>query len=120
MNELKPYDLRERLLLLARRTIRICKELPTTPEGSRIRDQISGAVTSTAANYEEADGSYTLKDFRNKLVIARKEAREAKFFFRLLEGTYYEEEQLQEEIKELDEIIRILSKRVQNASSNNI
>lgn len=112
----KPFDLRERLVSISKRAIRICKRLPSTPEGLRIRDQLSGSVTSIGANYEEADGTYSQKDFLNKLVLARKEAREAKFFFRTIDGVYSEENAFSEEIQELDEIVRILSKKIQLTS----
>lgn len=105
----KPYDLKERLLLFAKRILEICKMLPSYPECARIRGQLGGAGTSIGANYVEADGAITKKDFVNKVVIARKEAKETRFFLRTISGTYLEPELLVEDIRESEEIINILS-----------
>jgi four helix bundle protein len=37
------------------------------------------------ANFEEADGAVTKKDFINKVSIARKEAKETRYWLRLIE-----------------------------------
>jgi four helix bundle protein len=75
-------------------------------------------VTSAGANYEEADGAFTKKDLISKLALARKEACEAKFFYRLVDGEYFPVNELKEEIGELDELIKIISKRIQTASKS--
>ncbi len=103
-------------MAFSKRTLKICREMPSTPEAKRIRGQLAGSVFSIGANYEEADGSHTWKDFANKLIIARKEAKEAKFFFELIHGSYYPSGSLEKEIKELDEIIRILSSMIKNST----
>jgi len=108
----KVYDLRERLLLFAKRILEICKMLPNNPEGRRVRGQLGGAGTSIGANYEEADGSITKKDFVNKVVIARKEARETRYWLRVISGLYVSEEDVTADIKESQEIINILSSMV--------
>jgi four helix bundle protein len=105
----KVYDLRERLLLFARRILEICKMLPKTPEGNRIRGQLGGSGTSIGANYEEADGSITKKDFVNKVVIALKEARETRYWLRVIKDLYIPAEKVAPDIKEAQEIINILS-----------
>jgi four helix bundle protein len=47
-------------------------------------DQLVGAGTSVGANYCEADDAVSKKDFRYKISICKKEARETKFFVRML------------------------------------
>lgn len=105
----KVYDLRERLLAFAKRILEICKMLPNTPECNRIRGQLGGAGTSAGANYEESDGSVTKKDFINKVGIARKEAKETRYWLRVISGVYIPEKDLKDDIKESEEIINILS-----------
>jgi len=46
-NPKKPYDLREHLLVFAKRMLEICKMLPPFPECARIRTQLGGTGTST-------------------------------------------------------------------------
>lgn len=114
--EKKPYDLRERLLLFAKRILEICKMLPKYPECDRLRGQLGGAGTSVGANYEEADGTITKKDFVNKLSISRKEAKEARFFIRVISGTYLEPDTLKKDIRESEEIINILSSMINKST----
>ncbi len=106
-NPKKPYDLRERLLIFAKRMLEICKMLPPSPEYAGIRLQLGGAGTSIVANYEEADGSLTKKDFVNKVGIFRKEAKEFIFFLRVISGTYLNAKELSNDIRESEEIISI-------------
>lgn len=107
--EKKPYDLHERLLLFGKRMLEICKMLPQYPECARIRGQLGGAGTSIGANYEEADGALTKKDFVNKVGISRKEAKETRFFLRTISGTYLNPSEVAADIRESEEIINILS-----------
>ena len=58
---------------------------------------------------EEADGTVTKRDFINKITIARKEAKETKYWLRLIAGKYIKPELLKEDIQEVQEIINILS-----------
>jgi len=92
--------------------LEITKKLPAYPECDRIRGQLGGAATSIGSNYEEADGAITKKDFVNKLVIARKEAKETRYFLRIVSGTYLEQEAIKTDIKEAEEIINILSSMI--------
>ena len=86
--------------------------LPSTPEGNRVRGQLGGAGTSVGANYEEADGSNSKKDFTNKIVIARKEARETRYWLRVISGLYVPENEVSADIREAQEIINILSSMI--------
>ena len=47
-------------------------------------EQLVGAGTSVGANYCEADDGVSRKDFKNKIGTCRKEARETKFFLRMV------------------------------------
>lgn len=50
----------------------------------RIAWQLAAAGSSVAANYEEAKGSYSRREFAAKNAIVLKEAREARFWLRLI------------------------------------
>ena len=105
----KIYNIRERLLVFGRRMLKVCRMLPNIPECERIKKQLSAACTSIGANFEEADGALTKKDFVNKVGIARKEAKETRFWLKAVVGIYLSEDLLCGDIKESEELIKILS-----------
>ena len=80
----KPYDLEERTALFGEAVIDFVKRVPVNPVTRRLIDQLVGAGTSIGANYCEADEAVSKKDFRHKIPICKREAREAKFFLRML------------------------------------
>jgi len=105
----KPYDLRERLLLFSRRLIRVSMSLPKIIECQGIRKQLVNSATSIGANFEEADGALSKRDFINKVVIARKEAKELKYWLKVIDGTLLRQDQVRTDIGEAGEIVKILS-----------
>ena len=105
----KIYDLKDRTFKFAQRILDITEQLPRKPECEIIRKQLAKAGTSIGANVEEADGTLTKKDFVNKMVIARKEAKEARYWLRLISGRYIKETEVAPDIKECQELINILS-----------
>ena len=78
------YDLEERTALFGEAIIRFAKRIPRNPANDRLTDQVVGAATSVGANYCEADDAVSKKDFKNKIGTCKKEARETKFFLRMI------------------------------------
>ncbi len=111
-------DLRERLLRFAKRILQICRLLPRLPECEGIRKQLGNAGTSVGANFEEADGALTKKDFINKAGVARKEAKETRYWLRVISGEYLQEGKLTDDIRESEEIINILSAILRKSGHN--
>jgi four helix bundle protein len=79
-----PYDLEERTALFGEAIIDFLKRVPVNPITRRLIDQLSGAGTSIGANYCEADDAPSKKAFRNSISTCKREAREAKFFIRMI------------------------------------
>ena len=79
-----PYDLEERTARFGEAVIDFVKKVPQGPITNRLIDQLVGAGTSVGANYCEADDAVSKKDFRNKISICKREARESKFFVRMV------------------------------------
>ena len=81
--------------------------------------QLLRAGTSIGANIEEAIGGQSRKDFFVKLTIAYKEARETKYWIRLLTDTKYLDKEtsriLLEDIEELLRIIGSNQKTIRNS-----
>jgi four helix bundle protein len=79
-----PYNLEERTALFGETIIDFCAEIPLGPRTNRLVDQLTGCGTSIGANYGEADDALSKKDFAKTIGICRKEARETKFFLRMI------------------------------------
>jgi four helix bundle protein len=78
------YDLEERTAKFGESVIDFAKMIPLGPRTNRLTDQLIGSGTSVGANYCEADDAVTKKEFRNKIGTCQKEARETKFFIRMV------------------------------------
>jgi len=78
------YDLEERTALFAERVIDFAAELERTAVTLPLISQLVRSATSVGANYCEADDAESKKDFRHKIGLCRKEARETKYWFRMI------------------------------------
>ncbi|MBL4715933.1 MAG: four helix bundle protein [Bacteroidia bacterium] len=83
--------------------------------------QILRSGTSIGANIEEAIGGVSRKDFINKLSISYKEARETKYWLRLLHDTeFIDSKSFHSMYEDCDEIAKIIysiirsSKQIEN------
>jgi four helix bundle protein len=79
-----PFDLEERTALFGEAVIRFLKQVPRSPNNDRLIDQLTGCGTAIGANYCEANEGLSKKDFRNIIGRCRKEAKETKFFLRMI------------------------------------
>ena len=80
----KIYDLEERTARFGEQVIRFAKKIPVNPVTARMIPQLVAAATAVGANYAEADDAESSKDFKHKLCICKKEAREVKHWFRMV------------------------------------
>ena len=80
----KKYDLEERTAVFGERIIDFVKTLPENLVNRELIRQLVKAGTSVGANYNEADGAQSKKDFRHKIAICRKESKESKFWLRMI------------------------------------
>src|SRR4051812_6008930 len=78
------YDLEERTFEFARRCRSFIREAPRTVTTTDDARQLVRASGSVAANYIEANESLSKKDFRMRIKISRKEAKESALWLRLL------------------------------------
>lgn len=109
---MKKFDLEERTTVFSERIIQLCRVTPKSSVTIPILDQLIRCGTSIGANYSEANGASSKKDFRNKVFICKKEARETKYWLRLLSGTVEVpgiRNQSQELWNEADELTKIFS-----------
>ena len=80
-----PYDLEDRTYQFARRVRAFVKRLPRTVCNAEDVKQVARSSGSVGANYIEANESLGKKDFRMHIRISRKEAKETRYWLRLLD-----------------------------------
>ncbi len=80
----KQYDLEERTARFAEAVIDLMKKTPNNSINKRMIEQVVGSAGSVGANYCEANEAESKKDFRHKIGICKKEAKETKHWIRLL------------------------------------
>jgi four helix bundle protein len=68
----KKYDLEERTTKFAEEIIVLATKIPKNIITLPIISQLVRAGTSVGANYREANGASSKKDFRNKIYICKK------------------------------------------------
>jgi four helix bundle protein len=81
-----------------------------------ISRQLLKSGTSIGANVEEALAAQSRNDFLSKMSIALKEARETKYWLRLLQESELTDIDVTKELADVDEIIRILTSIVKTTS----
>jgi len=81
----KRYDLDERTLQFAKDIRAFVKLLPRTIANEQDIRQLVRASGSVGANYIEASESLSKKDFVMHIKISRKEAKESRYWLRLLD-----------------------------------
>jgi four helix bundle protein len=83
-----------------------------------ISKQLMRAGTSIGANVQEATSAQSRRDFINKMSIAAKEAKEARYWLILLSEGELINFDYSKLLSEIDEIIKILSKIIITAKNN--
>jgi len=81
------YDLEERTFQFAKVVRLFVKTLPKTTANIEDCKQLIKASGSVGANYIEANESLGKKDFKMRLKISRKEAKESAYWLRLIKET---------------------------------
>ena len=79
----KKRDIYERVLMFAAKVSLVLRKVPNSLEIVEYKKQLIRSSASVGANLWEADALLTKKDFVNKLVVARKEAKESQYWLRL-------------------------------------
>ncbi|MEH1778451.1 MAG: four helix bundle protein [Nostoc sp.] len=119
MNEMIPIT--DRTFDFAVRVVNLCKVLDENPGVSRtLAKQLIRSGTSIGANVEESQAAQSTADFIHKLEIALKEARETRYWLRLLIAVeLFPESRLRPLLNETEELIKIIASIVVKTKRNN-
>lgn len=98
----KSYD-------FALRIVKVYKYLSQEKKEFVLSKQLLRSGTSIGANIEESIGGQSKADFFAKITIAYKEARESKYWIRLLrDSDYLTIEQSDDLLKDVEELLKII------------
>ena len=116
----KQRDICERTFSFAVEIVALCRRLEQADSAARtLARQLIRSGTSIGANVEEAQGGQSRADFISKYAIARKEARETRYWLRLLAATsIVTDEEVSPLIQECNELIAILTAIIKKAQNN--
>src|ERR1035437_2069266 len=84
MAQLIKHDLEERTARFGENIILLCKEIEQNAITKPIISQLIRSATSVGANYMEANGASSRRDFTNKIFISKKVAQDTKHWLRML------------------------------------
>ena len=93
------YDLEDRTFLFAKNVRSFVRKLPKTIANIEDGKQLINASGSAGANYIEANESFSKKDFIFRIKICRKEAKESRYWLKLVDA--HNNDNLENERKEL-------------------
>jgi|SRR3989344_6078498 len=111
MNATRTYDLEERTAKFGESVIHLCKSITQDSITKPVINQLVRSGTSIGANYMEANGASSKKDFVNKIFICKKEAQETKHWLRMLShSTVQKPGDIQKLWKECQELTLIFQK----------
>lgn len=114
------YDLEERTALFGEKIIGFCKNLNENYIDKALILQLVRSATSVGANYMEANGADSKKDFKSKISICKKEAKETQHWLRMLAiARPDKKDSLREfwkEAHELSLIFGAINKKIQNSN----
>jgi four helix bundle protein len=103
--------IQEKSFAFAVRIVNLYKYLCEEKKEFVLSKQLLRSGTSIGANIEESIGGQSDKDFLSKLSIAYKEARETRYWIKLLLATnYLSQEQADSLLKDTEELCKIIGK----------
>jgi len=82
----KEYNLEERTAKFAEEILKFAAKIPGNAINNPLINQLVRSGTSIGANYCEANGADSKKDFSHKISICKKETKETKYWLRIIVG----------------------------------
>ena len=117
---MRENDLLHRTFIFGVNCLKFLKTLPNSYEINIVKVQLSKSSTSIGANYEESQAGSSKADFRNKIRISLREARETNYWLRIIkELEITENVELPKLLQESLEIKNILGAILNKTKSDN-
>ena len=107
----------DRTLEFSKRISCLCRSLPKDEVNIVYIKQLLRSGTSVGANYIEANEALSKKDFRHRMRIARKEAKETSYWLKLIiDANFTFTQRVEPLLRESKEIRNILSSIINKTS----
>jgi len=116
--ERRAYDIEDRLVAFAVMVMDLVDGLSGTRASRHVADQLIRRGTSPAANYGEAQGAESRKDFIHKMKVALKELRETRVWLRIMKIRSMAQSDLGPILGECEELLCIFNTSIQTAEKN--
>ena len=100
----------ERAAAFGEAVLRLCKSTRQDVITRPLILQLVRSATSVGANYMEANGASSKRDFTNKIFICKKECQETKHWLRMLAGCVDDGTEIRRLWKECQELTLIFQK----------
>lgn len=114
------YDLEERTEKFSQDVIDFARTIKKDAITLPLISQFVRSATSVGANYREANGACSRKDFKNKVFLCKKEIKETEYWLKMINRADKETIEDSELVKkEANELILIFSKIVASVSKDN-
>jgi four helix bundle protein len=115
------YDLENRTLEFADRLRKFVKAIPYSVANIEDTKQVVRSSGSVGANYIEANESLSKKDFIFRIKISRKEAKESRFWLKLIDEGNKEDLKIEKQwlINESMEFMKIFGSIITKSEKNN-
>ena len=114
----KKYDLTERTAVFGENSIDFLKTIEKYEITRPLISQCIRSVTSIGANYMEADGAESKKDFKHKIGICKKEAKETMHWMRMIARATKREDECRTLWKEAQELAFIFAAIINTSIAN--
>ena len=115
----KNFDIKQRTFRCGVRNVKLVGKLPRTVAGIEVGRQLVRAGTSVGSNTEEADAGVSRKDFVNHIRIARREAKESRYWLNMIAAAgLLDDPEIGALTAEAGELVRILSGIVTSATKD--
>ena len=118
-NTNQKFDLEDRLVDFACKTLDVCDLLPNTKAGQNLAYQLSKSGTATALIYGEAQAAESRADFIHKMKMVLKEVRESRVNFKIIKKKpLLVNEKVDLAFNEANQLMAIFLKSIETAKEN--
>jgi four helix bundle protein len=116
---MEEYPLKKRTLDFGKEVTKLCRSLELGVVNRPLISQLVRSGTSVGANYCEANGASSKKDFKNKIHICKKEAQETMYWLEIIkDGNQPHHEKIKDIMTECEALCRIFGKIISTINQN--